>query len=69
MVLDSDQGAEMVEKIEDMKQLVEAYRRGIIKEKRRRIRLACGKDLPGAPYSHIRIKKTLTNTMAVCILV
>ena len=33
MVLDSDQGAEMVEKIEDMKQLVEAYRRGIIKEK------------------------------------
>lgn len=33
MVLDSDQGAEMVEKIDDIKQLLDAYRRGIIKEK------------------------------------
>ena len=32
MVLDSDQGVVMVDQIEDMKQLVEAYRKGIIKE-------------------------------------
>lgn len=32
MVLDSDQGVIMVDQIEDMKQLVEAYRKGIIKE-------------------------------------
>jgi fructose-1,6-bisphosphatase-3 len=33
MVMDTDQGAEIVQAIDDIKQLVDAYRRGIIKEK------------------------------------
>jgi fructose-1,6-bisphosphatase-3 len=33
MVMDTDQGVEIVQAIDDMKQLVDAYRRGIIKEK------------------------------------
>ena len=32
MVLDTDQGADIVQQIDDIKQLVDAYRRGIIKE-------------------------------------
>ena len=32
MVLDTDQGAELVQNIEDLKQLVDAYRRGNLKE-------------------------------------
>ena len=33
MVLDTDQGADIVKQIEDMKQLIEAYQKGLIKEK------------------------------------
>lgn len=33
MVLDTDQGSQIVEQIEDIKNLVEAYRKGLIKEK------------------------------------
>ena len=32
MVLDTDQGVELVEQVDNIKQLVEAYRKGIIKE-------------------------------------
>ena len=33
MVIDTDQGAELTEQVNNMKQLVEAYRKGQLKEK------------------------------------
>ena len=33
MVIDTDQGIELTEQVENMKQLVQAYRKGILKER------------------------------------
>ena len=33
MVIDTDQGVELMEQVDNMKRLVEAYRKGILKEK------------------------------------
>ncbi len=33
MVIDTDQGRELTEQVENMKRLVEAYRKGILKER------------------------------------
>ena len=33
LILDTDQGAQLVEKVEDLKNLVEAFKHGEIKEK------------------------------------
>ena len=35
MVADTDEGKELAGRIEDLKELVEAYRQGVIKEKAR----------------------------------
>lgn len=33
LVIDTDQGIELTEQVDNMKQLVQAYRKGILKEK------------------------------------